>query len=190
MKYDPSTGVVCIFCQNTKFPGDFLNDKKFDTTWKLEFLKCHLTGKMHVYAALKPRQPNHLLPPTIVPAMLQQNSDKERKQAKPDQIKGLIDSILLVIKINYPLLSVQYINEFKKKHVKLPDSWGSKNYAFEFLVTINLVVENDMFKQIFSANFLTLAINESPNIIVNKCFVLYIKHRPKDCNEYKAYLAE
>ena len=79
--------------------------------------------------------------------------NRERKRAKPEQIKVLIDSVLLAIKMNSSLYSVQDINEHMEKYVELPDSWRSKNYAFEFLEIINSVVEHDIFKEIEAANF-------------------------------------
>ena len=48
-----------------------------------------------------------------------------------------------------------------QKYVEVPDSWKSKNYAFEFLEIINSVVEHDIFKEIEAANFHTLTIDES-----------------------------
>ena len=89
--------------------------------------------------------------------------------------------------MNSSLYSVQDINEHMEKYVELPNSWRTKNYAFEFLEIINSVVEHDIFKEIEAANFHTLTIDESTDISVNKCLILYFKFRPKDCHEYKTF---
>ena len=89
--------------------------------------------------------------------------------------------------MNSSLYSVQDINERMEKYVELLDSWRSKNYAFKFLEIINSVVEHDIFKEIEAANFHTLTIDESTDISVNKCLILYFKFRPKGCHEYKTF---
>ena len=85
--YDAATGVVCIYCRNAKIARKFANGKKFDVTWKLDFLKRHLTSKMHLNSVQKLRQQNHSLPATGILRMLYEVSDdQERKRAKPEQI--------------------------------------------------------------------------------------------------------
>ena len=76
--YDAATGVVCIYCRNAKIAGGFANGKKFDVTWKLDFLKRHLTSKMHLNGVYKLRQPNHSLPATgILRLLYEVSSDQE-----------------------------------------------------------------------------------------------------------------
>ena len=67
---------------------------------------------MHLNGVQKLRHQNHSLPATGIHSMLYEVSDDQvRKRAKPEQIKVLIDSVLLAIKMNSSLYSVQDINE-------------------------------------------------------------------------------
>lgn len=186
--YDSETGVICLYCRDGKVAGEFASGKKWDDIWKLDFLKRHLASKSHLDGVQKLRQQNPSLPVTGVLRMLRESSDeRERKRSNPEEIKVLIDSVLLAVKMNNSLHSVQHINEHMEKYVQLPDSWRSKNYAFEFLETINYIVQKDMFEEIASADFHTLTVDETTDISVNKCLILYFKFRSKDCTVYKTF---
>ena len=63
------------------------------------------------------------------------------------------------------------------KYVQIPENWQSKNYAFDFLESINAVISQEIMDEIVSANFHTLAVNESTDISVSKCLILYFKYR-------------
>ena len=64
----------------------------------------------------------------------------KRAKTKAEQIKVIIDSVVLAIKMNASMLSVQEINDHMAKYVEIPQTWCSKNYAFEFVDSINHVI--------------------------------------------------
>ena len=72
----------------------------------------------------------------------------ERKRSSPDEIKVIIDSVLLAIKMNISMLSVQKINQHMAKYVSIPNSWRNKNYAFEFIEIINGMVQDNFIGQL------------------------------------------
>ena len=86
----------------------------------------------------------------------------------------LIDNVLLAVKMNNSLLSVQYINNHMVKYVRIPESWRSKNYSFEFLESIDVVIRQEIIDEIASADFHTLTVDESTDISVNKCLIFYL----------------
>ena len=83
----------------------------------------------------------------------------------------LIDNVLLAVKMNSSLLSVQNINNHMAKYVRILENWGSKNYAFEFLESINLLISQEIMDEIASANFYTLAVDESTDICKMSDFI-------------------
>jgi hypothetical protein len=109
----------------------------------------------------------------------------KKKRSNPADIKILIDDVLLAVKMNNSMLSVQEIHEHMGKYVNLPNSWRSKNYAYKFLESINSVVQMDMMSEIASADFHTLTVDESTDISVNKYLILYFKFRQSNSSEYK-----
>ena len=85
-----------------------------------------------------------------------------------EEIILLIDSVLLAVKMNNSLLSVQYINNHMVKYVRIPESWRSKNYSFEFLESIDVVIRQEIIDEIASADFHTLTVDESTDIRICK----------------------
>ena len=142
--YESDVGIVCKYCLEAKVTGDFTTGKKYKDVWKLEFLKRHLITKSHVDAVVKLRNQNSSLPTTSLVCILQQSpEERERKRSTPKEVKVLIDSVLLAIKMNNSLNSVQDINDHMAKYTNIPNSWRGKNYAFEFTEIINGIVEKD-----------------------------------------------
>ena len=183
--YNSDSGIKCKYCVDAKSSGDFVSGKKWDNVWKLDFLKRHLVSKLHVDAVGKLRRQNSSLPATGLLRLLKESpQEKERKRSKPDVIKALIDNVLLAIKMNNSLNSVLDINDHLSKYINLPDSWRSKNYAFEFLDIINDIILRDQIENISSADFHTLAVDESTDITINKYLILYFKFRPKNSTAY------
>ncbi|CAM2106519.1 unnamed protein product [Caretta caretta] len=72
-----------------------------------------------------------------------------------------------------------------EKYMRIPASWRSKNYAFEFLEIINYIVQNDLTHEIASAMFHTLAVDESTDISINRYLILYFKYRSINSADYK-----
>ncbi|XP_069794897.1 uncharacterized protein [Narcine bancroftii] len=184
--YDADTGVICLYCREGKVAGEFASGKKWGDIWKLDFLKRHLASKSHLHGVQRLRQRN-LSSPVTGGSRMFGAEEQGRIQATPEEIKVLIDSVLLAVKMNNSLHSVQHINEHMEKYVQLPGSWRSKNYALEFLEAINCLVQKDMFEEIASADFHTLTVDETTDIPVNKCLILYFKFRSKDCTVYKTF---
>jgi hypothetical protein len=56
-------------------------------------------------------------------------------------VKVLIDNVILAIKINASMLSIQDIHDRLAKYTTIPESWCTKNYAFEFVECINSVIQ-------------------------------------------------
>ena len=63
--------------------------------------------------------------------------------------------------MNISLLSVQKINEHMAKYVSIPNSWRSKNYAFELIEIINGMVQDNAMADISLATYHTLTVDES-----------------------------
>ena len=60
------------------------------------------------------------------------------------EVKTLIDSVLLSVKLTSSILSCQVINDHMSKYTKLPRLWRSKNYSFEFLKSIDSVAREEV----------------------------------------------
>lgn len=56
----------------------------------------------------------------------------------------MIDNVLLAINMNASMLAVQDIHNHLAKYIALPESWHSKNYAFEFVECIDCVVKHEV----------------------------------------------
>ncbi|XP_078518450.1 zinc finger protein 862-like [Lissotriton helveticus] len=109
----------------------------------------------------------------------------ERQRSMPEEIKILINNVLLAVKMNTSMLSVQDIHDPLALYVKIPDSWRSKNYAFEFLEAINSVIHCEAMTELRQALYHTLIIDESTDISVTKMLILYFKFRPVTSTEHK-----
>lgn len=108
-----------------------------------------------------------------------------KTKSDPEQVKVLIDNILLAIKMNASMLSVTQIHDHMAKYVSIPESWRSKNYAFEFVNSINEIVQSETMCSVQSAPWHTLIVDESTDISVHKMLVLYIKYREENDVNYK-----
>ena len=121
--YESDVGIVCKYCLEAKVAGDFTTGKKYNDVWKLEFLKRHLITKSHIDAVDKLRNQNSSLPATSLVNILQRSPEEiERKRSTPKEVKVLIDSVLLAIKMNNSLNSVQDINDHMAKYTIIPNS--------------------------------------------------------------------
>ena len=179
--FSDEKGVICKTCCEAKVPGDFSDGKKWDE-WKLDYLKRHLQHKTHQNAAgiLRRRKQG-----AGIGALLQQNAEERREwneqllknKSDSQQIQVLIDNVLLGIEMNASMLSVQKIHDHMAKYVSIPEHWRSKNYAFEFVNSINAVVQKENMCNIRNAPYHTLIVDESTDITVHKMLVLYIKYR-------------
>ncbi|KAK0044069.1 E3 SUMO-protein ligase [Biomphalaria pfeifferi] len=155
--------------------------------------KKHLGQKAHVDSVTKLKnQRRGILKSMLTESKEEREMRKEiaqRQQATPDEVKILIDNVLLAIKINSSMLSVQDIHDHVGKYVKIPESWRSKNYAFEFSECVNSVVKTEMFTEIKNAAYHTLIVDESTDISVSKMLILYMKYRNENESIYKTVFA-
>ncbi|CAM2111449.1 unnamed protein product [Caretta caretta] len=164
----------------------------WNDVWKLDFLKRRLSSKSHIDGVTRLRNKNPSLQSGLLSMILESPAEKqrrqinlERKQSNPEEIKVLIDSVLLAIKMNSSVLSVQDINDHMEKYVRIPASWRSKNYAFEFLEIINCIVQNDLMHEIASAMFHILAVDESTDMSLKRYLILYFKYGSINSADYK-----
>jgi hypothetical protein len=111
--------------------------------------------------------------------LIEQN---ERQRSNEDQVRILTDNVLLTIRMNASMLSVQLIHNHMGKYVSIPDSWRSKKYAFEFVQVINEVVVKNILTELRAASFHTLIVD---GITVHKMLILYFKFRPVNSVFYK-----
>lgn len=159
--------MICKFCTEAKAKGEFARGKHW-SEWKLDYPKHHLTQKVHV-DALKTLMIRH--GNSIDKILTETNEFRERRiqraRSNPEQIKILIDNVMLAINTNMSMLSVQHIHDHMAKYVDLPQSWRSKNYAFEFVECINSVVQTEMISSIRNARVHTLIVDESTDISVH-----------------------
>ena len=88
----------------------------------------------------------------------------KRLQTSEEQIRILMDNVLLAINMNASMLSVQTIHDHIGKFVSLPDSWRTKNYTFEFVAAINEAVADELFTELRASLFHKLIVDESTDI--------------------------
>ena len=91
--------------------------------------------------------------------------------------------------MNASMLSAQQIHDHVAKYVTIPESWRSKNYAFEFVECINAIVTETVMKEIRESEFHTLIVDESTDISVTKMLIIYIKYRPVTSKCHKTVFA-
>lgn len=172
--------VKCIICSEANMPGEFTSGKKW-TEWRLFLLKRHLSHKAHRDAITKL---NNLKTGGLLKIMTETPEERknrieitERKKSSCDLVKVLIDNVLLAIKINASMCSVQDIHNHVSKYTDIPESWRSKNYGFEFVECINAVIKKEYFDEFRKSRFHTLIVDESTDISVQKILILYVKYR-------------
>ena len=174
--------VVCTICSNANTQSEFSTGKTWKE-WKLDYLKRHLSQKVHIDSVIKLRNRKS----GGILRMLQESVEdravkleiKERKKSSSDLVKVLIDNVILAIKLNASMLSVQDIHEHVAKYVEIPENWRSKNYAFEFVECISFVLKTELMSELRKSAFHTLIIDESTDISVQKMLIVYFKYRPK-----------
>ena len=52
--YNAGGAVVCTICSNANTKSEFSTGKKWDE-WKLDYLKRHLSQKVHIESVVKPK---------------------------------------------------------------------------------------------------------------------------------------
>ena len=98
--------------------------------------------------------------------------------------------MLLVVKINGSMLSVQHINDNMEKYVSIPQSWRCKNCAFEYVDSINTVTQREVVCDLRNASCHSLVVDRSIDVSIIKMLILYAKFRPRNGTSYKTVFAE
>jgi len=150
--FTEDNGVVCKICADAKACCDFATGKTWDL-WKLDYMKRHVIQKIHSDSIAKLRR---IQAGAGISCLLTESEDhrqmrmevNDRQRSTGEQVKILIDNVLLGLSMNASMLSVMDIHDHMAKYVKLPDSWRSKNYAFEFVECIDTVVREKCMKEI------------------------------------------
>ena len=187
--FSDERGVVCKTCSEAKVQSNFSEGKTWNE-WKVDYLKRHLQHKAHQNAPgiLRRRKQG-----IGIGALLQQNAEERcerkeellKKKSDSQQVRVLIDNVILGIDMNASVLAVQKIHDHMAKYVSIPEHWRSKNYAFEFVKSINNIVQEENMCSIRNAPWHTLIVDESTDITVHKMLVLYIKYREENDVSYK-----
>ena len=187
--FSSEKGLLCKTCCEAKIASEFSEGKVW-TEWKLDYLQRHTQQKSHLNAVgiVRRRKMGMGIGTLLQESAIDREKRKElshKKKSDPGQVKVLIDNILLAIKMNASMLSVQQIHDHMANYVSIPESWRSKNYAFEFVNSINEIVQNETMRNVKNAPWHTLIVDESTDITVKKMLVLYIKYREKNEINYK-----
>ena len=98
--------------------------------------------------------------------------------------------MLLVVKINGSMLSVQHINDDMEKYVSIPQSWRCKNCAFEYVDSINTVTQREVVCDLRNASCHSLVVDRSTDVSIIKMLILYAKFLPRNGTSYKTVFAE
>jgi regulator of PEP synthase PpsR (kinase-PPPase family) len=122
--------VVFSICSEANALSKFTSGKK-QNEWKLDYLKQHLKQKVHVDSVIKLQ---NLKKGGIVQILTETQEDRklrvevtECKKTNADMVKVLIDNVILAIKMNASMLSVQDIHDHLATYTTIPESWCSKN---------------------------------------------------------------
>lgn len=189
LSFSSEKGLPCKTCCEAKVASEFSEGKVW-TEWKLDYLKCHIQHKSHLNAVGIIRRCKMGM--GIGTLLGESTKDREKrnklslvKKSNPEQVKILIDNILLAIKMNASVLSVQHIHDHMAKYVSMPESWRGKNYAFEFVNSVNEIVQNEMMCNVKNVPWHILIVDESTDITVHKMLVIYIKYREENNVNYK-----
>src|SRR6201995_3805164 len=149
--FSEDTGVICNICAEAKSTCDFAIGKSWDM-WKLDYLKRHLSQKIHMDSVAKLKR---IKSGSGIQTLLTESTDDRQRrtedcerQRSGEKVKVLIDNVLLAISMNSSMLAVQEIHDHMAKYVTIPESWRSKNYAFEFIECINSVVRESVMTEI------------------------------------------
>lgn len=175
------TGAIkCKICAESKVGGEFSVGKKWND-WKLDYLKRHISHKIHVEAVniLRARLSGGVARLLTETQQVRDNRSEAilRTKTGGDKIKILIDNVILAIKMNASMNSIQEINNHLAKYVEIPENWRSKNYAYEFVECINHIIHQEIFNEIRKAQFHCLIVDDSTDISVHKMLIIYIKYR-------------
>lgn len=123
---ESSDDVVCQICQEACTGGEFTTGKRWND-WKIDYLKRHINQKIHLDSVTKLRcQKSGGLQRLLNESAEDRVNRKEvsmRRNANADEVKVLIDNVLLAVNMNVSMLSVKDIHDHIGKYVSIPESW-------------------------------------------------------------------
>ena len=113
--FSDERGVICKTCSEAKVQSDFSEGKTWNE-WKVDYLKRHLQHKAHQNAAGILRRGKQGIG---IGALLQQNAEERcerkeellKKKSDSQQVRVLIDNVILRIDMNASMLAVQKIHD-------------------------------------------------------------------------------
>ena len=182
VKLDEIFSFLSKTCCEAKVTSEFAEGKMW-TEWKLDYLKRHIQQKSNLNAVGIVRRRKMGMG---IGTLLQEST---KDQEKRNELSHKKKSKLLAIKMNASMLSVQQIHDHMARYVSIPEGWRNKNYAFEFVNSINEIVQNETICNVKNAPWHTLIVDESTDITVHKMPVLYIKYREENDSTIKLCLA-
>ena len=167
--------IICKVCNETAPDSDFRKGKSW-SEWKVDYLNRHLNYKYidskRNFEARGGSSSYFTAMPTA--------KESEALKTPSREVKTLIDSVRLSVKVNSSILSCQVINDHMSTYTKFPRSWRSKNYGFEFLKSMDFVAREEVMQSIRQATCHTLIIDESNDVSSNTMLILYIKYCTED----------
>jgi len=193
-EYSYENGLKCKIsaaCSSfkTNAGNEYATGKRWEA-WELGYCKRHLLSRIHAENVQILYDQKHGI--SVKSLLTEKLADRKarldhakRLQTDEEQICILMENVLLANNMNASMLSVKTIHDHIGKFVSLPDSWGSKNYTFEFVAAINEVVANEIFTELRASLLHTLIVDESTDIAVHKVLVLYFKYRSPNSLVYK-----
>ena len=193
-EYSFENGLKCKICAacssfETNTANEYATGKRWEA-WKLDYCKRHLLSRIYAKnVQILYNQKHGISVKSLLTKKLAYRKARldhaKRLQTNEEEIRILIDNVLLAINMNASMLSVQTIHDHIEKYVSLPDSWRNKNYTFEFVAAINKVVADEIFTKLRASLFHTLIVDENTDIAVHKVLVLYFKYRSPNSLVYK-----
>ena len=105
--------IICKVCNEAAPDGDFGKGKSW-SEWKVDYLKRHLNHKHHSEALSTLSQKRNLKTREGILSYFNPMPSVEKSKALKTpsrEVKTLIDSILLSVKLNSSILSCQVIND-------------------------------------------------------------------------------
>ena len=192
-EYSCENGLKCKICAacssfKTNSANEYATGKRWEA-WKLDYCKRHLLSRIHAENVQSLYNQKHGI--SVKSLLTEKLADRKarldhaKRLQTNEQIRFLMDDVLLAINMNASMLSVQTIHDHIGKFVSLPDSRRSKNYTFEFIAAINEVVADEIFTELRASLFHTLIVDESTDIAVHKVLLLYFTYRSPSSLVYK-----
>ena len=170
--------IIRQVCNEVAPNSDFGKSKSW-SEWKVDYLKRHLNHKHHSETLSTLTQQQNLEArggSSSYFIAMPTAEEREALKIPSRKVQTLVDSVLLSVKLNSPILSCQVINDHMSKYTKLPRFWRSKNFGIEFLKSIDFIAREEVMESIRQATCHILIFDESNDISSTKMLILSIKY--------------